>query len=283
MTKHNQTVILPEYNNMSQMDSMVSMPEQYFQNNLYNLKTNMTQVSNSHSVMDNLSHNNSLSQIDQLSFIPKQTSNFVNNIGNNEDMILETGNNRFLFSENGSSYIEVTLKENDVLNNDNEFYVVPRTSSVQENHISQKIVSIDDLSLLSSPKSHHNVELLVNHEELVDDIDTCDIAVIDESQISLSGSQLKGRIDDGSQNNDDEQNSSGTYLNVKKLLKFNYILINLFLFIGFQRMSKETIEKIAEEFVRQPQCVDEDISINFISRINKKSLTQIEYCKYTIL
>lgn len=52
---------------------------------------------------------------------------------------------------------------------------------------------------------------------------------------------------------------------------------------GFQRMSKETIEKIAEEFVRQPQCIDEDISINFISRINKKSSTQIEYCKYAIL
>lgn len=44
-------------------------------------------------------------------------------------------------------------------------------------------------------------------------------------------------------------------------------------------MSKETIEKIAEEFVRQPQCIDEDISINFISRINPKSSTQIEYCK----
>lgn len=215
MTKHNQSVMLPEYNNMSQMDSMVSMPEQYFQNNLYNLKTNISQVSNSHSVMENISHNNSLSQIDQLSFIPKQTSNFVNNLGNNEDMILESDNNRFLFSENGSSYIEMTLKENDVLNNDNEYYVVPRTSSVQENHISQKIVSIDDLSLLSSPKSHHDVELLVNHEELVDDIDTCDIAVIDESQISLNSSQLKGRID-GSQNDDDhQQNSSGTYLNIK--------------------------------------------------------------------
>lgn len=45
-------------------------------------------------------------------------------------------------------------------------------------------------------------------------------------------------------------------------------------------MSKETIEKIAEEFVRQPQCIDEDISINFISRINKKPLSEIEYCKY---
>lgn len=45
-------------------------------------------------------------------------------------------------------------------------------------------------------------------------------------------------------------------------------------------MSKEAIEKIAEEFVRQPQCIDEDISINFISRINPKSSAQIEYCKY---
>lgn len=45
-------------------------------------------------------------------------------------------------------------------------------------------------------------------------------------------------------------------------------------------MSKETIEKIAEEFVRQPQCIDEDININFISKINLKSSTQIEYCKY---
>lgn len=44
-------------------------------------------------------------------------------------------------------------------------------------------------------------------------------------------------------------------------------------------MSKETIEKIAEEFVRQPQCIDEDISINFISRINTKPSTAIEYCK----
>lgn len=43
-------------------------------------------------------------------------------------------------------------------------------------------------------------------------------------------------------------------------------------------MSKETIEKIAEEFVRQPQCIDEDISINFISKINLKPSTQIEYC-----
>jgi len=50
--------------------------------------------------------------------------------------------------------------------------------------------------------------------------------------------------------------------------------------LGFQRMSKETIEKIAEEFVRQPQCIDEDISINFISRINQKPSTHIEYCKY---
>lgn len=47
-------------------------------------------------------------------------------------------------------------------------------------------------------------------------------------------------------------------------------------------MSKETIEKIAEEFVRQPQCIDEDISINFISRINRKSSAQIEYCKYCL-
>lgn len=49
-------------------------------------------------------------------------------------------------------------------------------------------------------------------------------------------------------------------------------------------MSKETIEKIAEEFVRQPQCIDDDIdiSINFVSRINLKSSSQIEYCKYCI-
>lgn len=47
-------------------------------------------------------------------------------------------------------------------------------------------------------------------------------------------------------------------------------------------MSKETIEKIAEEFVRQPQCIDEDISINFISRINTKQSAEIEYCKYCL-
>lgn len=45
-------------------------------------------------------------------------------------------------------------------------------------------------------------------------------------------------------------------------------------------MSKETIEMIAEEFVRQPQCIDEDININFINRINSKSSVQIEYCKF---
>lgn len=45
-------------------------------------------------------------------------------------------------------------------------------------------------------------------------------------------------------------------------------------------MSKETIEKIAEEFVRQPQRIDEDISINFISRINPKPPSLIEYCKH---
>jgi len=201
MTKHSQTVMLPEYNNMSEVATMVSMPDQYFQNDLYHLKSsNMSQVSNTHSVMENLSHDNSLAQIDQLSFIPKQTGDYVNNLGSNQDMLLETGSNRFLFSENGASYIEVTMKENDVLHSDeNEFYVVPRSRSVQENHIAQKIVSIDDLSLLSSPKSHHNVELLVNHEELVDDIDTCDIAVVDESQIPLNSSQLKDRIDEGSQ------------------------------------------------------------------------------------
>lgn len=217
MAKHSQTVMLPEYNNMSEVATMVSMPEQYFQNDLYHIKpTNMSQVSNTHSVMDNLSHDNSLVEIDQLSFIPKQTNNFVNNIGNNQDMILGTGNNRFLFSENGGSYIEVTLKENDVLNNDeNEYYVVPQSSSAQENHIAQKIVSMDDLSLLSSPKSHHNVELLVNHEELVDDIDTCDIAVVDESQIPLNSSNLKDRIDEGSQSVsldvDHQQHSSGIF------------------------------------------------------------------------
>ncbi|XP_060877127.1 LOW QUALITY PROTEIN: PR domain zinc finger protein 10-like [Metopolophium dirhodum] len=260
MTKHSQTVMLPEYNSMSEVEAMVSIPDQYFQNDLYHIKTNnMSQVSNRHSVMDNLSHDNSLVQIDQLSFIPKQTDNFVNNLGSNQNMILETGNNRFIFSENGGSYIELTLKENDVLNSDeNEFYTVPQSRSVQNNHIAQKIVSIDDLSLLSSPKSHHNVELLVNHEELVDDIDTCDIAVVDESQIPLNSSQLKGRLDVGSESVsldvDHHQHSS-----------------------GFQRMSKETIEKIAEEFVRQPQCIDEDISINFISRINPKPPALIEY------
>lgn len=201
MTKHSQNVILPEYNSMSEVETMVSMPEQYFQNDLYHLKPNsMSQVSNTHSVMENLSHDNSLAQIDQLSFIPKQTNNFVNDLGNDQGMLLETGNNRFLFSGNGSSYIEVTLKDNGVLNNDdNEFYVVPHSNSVQENHIAQKMVTIDDLSLLSSPKSHHNVELLVNHEELVDDIDTCDIAVVDESQIPLNSNQLKSRIDEVSQ------------------------------------------------------------------------------------
>lgn len=192
--------MLPEYNNMSEVATMVSMPDQYFHNDLYHLKSsNMSQVSNTHSVMENLSHDNSLAQINQLSFIPKQTGDYVNNLGTNQDMLLETSSNRFLFSQNGASYIEVTMKENDVLNNDgNEFYVVPRSRSVQENNIAEKIVSMDDLSLLSSPKSH-NVELLVNHEELVDDIDTCDIAVVDESQIPLNSSQLKDRIDEGSQ------------------------------------------------------------------------------------
>lgn len=198
--KHSQAVMLPEYSSMSEVETIVSMPEQYFQNNLYHLKpSNMSQISNNHSVMENLTHTNDLGQMDQLSFIPKQANNFVNNLSNNQDMILETGNNRFIFSENGGSYIEVTLKESGVLNNDeNEFYV-PQSSSVQENHIAQKIVSIDELSLLSSPKSHHNVDLLVNHEELVDDIDTCDIAVVDESQIPLNSGQLKDRIDEGSE------------------------------------------------------------------------------------
>lgn len=45
-------------------------------------------------------------------------------------------------------------------------------------------------------------------------------------------------------------------------------------------MSKETIEKIAEEFVRQPQCIDEDININFVSKINLNPSALIEYCKY---
>jgi len=45
-------------------------------------------------------------------------------------------------------------------------------------------------------------------------------------------------------------------------------------------MSKETIEKIAEDIVRQPQCIDEDININFISRINPKPPASIEYCKH---
>lgn len=216
MTKHSQTVMLPEYSSMSEVATMVSMPEQYFQNDLYHLKpNNMSQVSNTHSVMENLSHDSSLVQIDQLSFIPKPTNNFVNNLGSSQDMILETGNNRFLFSENGGSYIEVTLKEDDVLNTEeNEFYVVPQSRSVQENHIAQKIASMDNLSLLSSPKSHHNVELLVNHEELVDDIDTCDIAVVDESQIPLNSNHLKDRIDEGSQSvsldvDHHQQHSSG--------------------------------------------------------------------------
>lgn len=202
MTKHSQTVMLPEYNSMSpEVGTLVSMPDQYFQNNLYQLKSNnMSQVSNTHSVMENLSHQNSLTHIDQMSFISKPTDDFVNNLGSDQDMILGTENNRFIFSENGGSYIEVSLKEDDVLNssNQNEFYVVPQTRSVQDHHIAQKIVSMDDLSLLSSPKSHHNVELLVNHEELVDDIDTCDIAVVDESQIPLNN-HLKSRIDEGSQ------------------------------------------------------------------------------------
>lgn len=233
ITKHSETVMLPEYNSISEVSTMVSMPEQYFQNDLYHLKpNNMSQVSNTHSVMENLSHGSSL---DQMSYIPKQSDNFVNNLGSNQDLILETGNNRFLFSDNGSSsYIEVTLKEGSVLNgDDNGFYVVPRPRSVQENHISQKIVTMDDLSLLASPKSHHDVELLVNHEELVDDIDTCDIAVVDESQISLS-SQLKGRIDEGSQsvslNVDHQQHSSGNYLFFILLIKFQYFYLFLFLY-----------------------------------------------------
>lgn len=216
MTKHSQTVMLPDYNSMSpEVGTMVSMSDQYFQNNLYHLKpNNMSQVSNTHSVMENLSHENPLAQIDQMSFIPKQTDDFVNNLGDDQDMLLETENNRFLFSENGGSYIEVSLKEDDVLNssNENEFYVVPRSRSVQDHHIAQKIVSMDDLSLLSSPKSHHNVQLLVNHEELVDDIDTCDIAVVDESQIPLNNSQLKNKIDEGSQSvslDVDHHHSSG--------------------------------------------------------------------------
>lgn len=45
-------------------------------------------------------------------------------------------------------------------------------------------------------------------------------------------------------------------------------------------MSKEAIEKIAEEFVRQPQCVDEDISISFVNKIGSKSSSKIDYCKY---
>lgn len=216
MTKNAQNMMLPEYNSMSEVDTLVSMPEQYFQNDLYHLKpNNMSQVSNTHSVMDNLSHDSSLVQMDQLSFIPKQTDNFVDNLGSTQDMILETVNNRFIFSENGGSYIEVTLKDDDVLNSEeNEFYVVPQSRSLQENRIAQKIVSIDELSLLSSPKSHHNGELLANHEELVDDIDTCDIAVVDDSQIPLGSTHLKDRIDEGSQSisldvDDHHQHSSG--------------------------------------------------------------------------
>lgn len=202
---------------MAGVGTMVSMPEQYFPNNLYHLKpNNMTQVTNTHSVLGNITHDNSLAQIDQMTFIPKQTDDFVNNLDNDQDMLLETSNNRFLFSENGGSYIEVSLKEDDVLNsNQNEFYVVPQSRSVQNNHIAQKIVSMDDLSLLSSPKSHHNVELLVNHEELVDDIDTCDIAVVDESHIPLNNTQLKDKFDESSQSVsldvDHQQHSSGIF------------------------------------------------------------------------
>lgn len=45
-------------------------------------------------------------------------------------------------------------------------------------------------------------------------------------------------------------------------------------------MSKETIEKIAEDFVRQPQSTNGDISITFVSKIVPKPSAQIEYCKY---
>lgn len=218
--------MLPEYNGMSEVETMVSMPEQYFQNDLYHLKpSNMSQVSNTHSVMENLTHNNDLGQMDQLSFIPKQTNNFVNNLGNNQDMILETGNNHYIFPENGNSYIEVTMKDSDVLNNDeNEFYV-PQSNSVQENRIAQKIASIDELSLMSSPKSHHNGDLIVNHEELVDDIDTCDIAIVDESQIPLNSSPLKDSIDEESESvsldvDDHQQHSSG--IKTKKKNLFDY-------------------------------------------------------------
>jgi len=250
MAKHSQTVMLPEYSSISEVATMVSMPEQYFQNNLYHLKpNNLSQVSNRHSVIGNLSHDDSLAQIDQMSFIPKQTDDFVNNIGSDQDMLLETGNNRFLFSENGESYIEVSLKEDDVLNsNENEFYVVPRSRSVQENHIAQKIVSIDDLSLLSSPKSHHNVELLANHEELVDDIDTCDIAVVDESQIPLNSSQLKDRIDEGSQSvsldvDHHQPHSTGILNKTNNIFSSNYLHNILYYFNLYLKVFKECQKK----------------------------------------
>ncbi|XP_050442984.1 PR domain zinc finger protein 10-like [Adelges cooleyi] len=261
ITKNSPSVILPEYNDMADVENMVSIPEQYFQSDLYHLKSDhIPQVSNTHSVMENLTDDNSLVQIDSMCMIQKQNDAFTGDLENNQEMILNADNNRFLFSENGNNFIEVTLKDGQVINNDeNGFYVLPRITSVQGNlgNIGPKIVTIDDLTLLTSPKTHHNVELLVNHEELVDDIDTCDIAVVDESQIPLNNSQEKDRMDEEPQVisiDIHHQNSS-----------------------GFQRMSKEAIEKIAEEFVRQPQCIDEDICINFVSQIKPRVSTTSEY------
>lgn len=45
-------------------------------------------------------------------------------------------------------------------------------------------------------------------------------------------------------------------------------------------MSKETIEKIAEEFVRQPRGIDDEISINFMSKINNRTAATSNYCVY---
>ncbi|XP_050521571.1 PR domain zinc finger protein 10-like [Daktulosphaira vitifoliae] len=260
MTKLSQSSIITQYNSMSEVGTMVSIPDQYFQNDLYNLKPNhLSEVSHDHSVMGNLTNDSSLVQIDSMCMIQKPTSTYINNLGNNQEMILDSDSNRFLFSENGNNYIEVTLKEGDVISGvENGFYVLPRTRSIQGSQIGQKIVTMDDLNLLTSPKTHHNVELLVNHEELVDDIDTCDIAVVDESHIPINNSQIKDRLDETSQS---------ISLDIHHQHHTS----------GFQRMSKEAIEKIAEEFVRQPQGIEEDISINFISKINNRTAAISNY------
>lgn len=215
MTKHSQSSMISEYSSMSEVGTMVSIQDQYFQNDLYNLKSNhLSEVSHDHSVIENLANDSSLVQIDSMCMIQKPSSTYINNLENNQEMILDSDSNRFLFSENGNNYIEVTLKEGNVISGDeNGFYVLPRVRSVHGSQIGQKIVTMDDLNLLASPKTHHNVELLVNHEELVDDIDTCDIAVVDESHIPISNSQMKDRLDETSQSISldihHEHNSSG--------------------------------------------------------------------------